>query len=251
MNPLNSCLFVFACAFGGALLGMGLRRLLPDHHIAPESKEVVRVGMGLVATMVALVLGLLVYSAKGFFDTQTNEVTQLAANVVFLDRILAHYGPEAAEVRAELRHSIERQIDIMWSENGGQKVNVPVGGPSGEVILDKIRALNARDDSQKLFQSQAMSLALQMGQMRTLMYMQRSVPVPKALLVMLIFWVIALFASFGLFAPSNTTVIGSLFVAAAAVCGAVFLLVEMYYPYGGLIQVSSAPLHAALAQLGK
>ena len=131
MNPLNSCLFVFACAFGGALLGMGLRRLLPENHIGPESKEVVRVGMGLVATMVALVLGLLVYSAKGFFDTQTNEVTQLAANVVFLDRVLAHYGPEAAEVRAELRHSIERQIDIMWSENGGQKVNVPVGGPSG------------------------------------------------------------------------------------------------------------------------
>jgi hypothetical protein len=54
----------------------------------------------LVATTVALVLGLLVASAKSFYDTQTSEVTQLSTNVLLLDRLMAHYGPEATEARA-------------------------------------------------------------------------------------------------------------------------------------------------------
>src|SRR5271165_4382954 len=108
MHPLTTSLFVFFSTFAAALLGMFLQRVLPEHHIAPESKDVVRVGMGLVASTVALILGLLVYSSKGFYDTQTAEVTQLSANVVLLDRLLAHYGPEAADARAELRRSIGR-----------------------------------------------------------------------------------------------------------------------------------------------
>jgi hypothetical protein len=122
---------------------------------------------------------------------------------------------------------------------------------AGERVLDLIHQLSPKDDKQRVLLSQAVSLALQMGQTRLLMYEQRSVPIPKLLLVMLIFWLIALFVSFGLFAPSNYTVIVSLFVAAAAVCGAVFLLLEMYHPYSGYIQVSSEPLRAALAQLGQ
>jgi hypothetical protein len=116
MNPLAASLLVFGCAFGGALLGIFLRRSLPEQHLSADSKEVIRVAMGLVATTVALVLGLLVYSSKSFYDTQTSEVTQLAANVVLLDRVLAHYGPESADARAELRRSIDRQIDRIWNE---------------------------------------------------------------------------------------------------------------------------------------
>ena len=123
MSPIATSLLAFFCAFGGALLGMFLRRALPEHHIIPESKDVVRVGMGLVASTVALVLGLLVYSSKSFYDTQTSEVTQLAANVVLLDRVLAHYGPESADVHAELKRSIQHQIDLMWSENSAHSAN--------------------------------------------------------------------------------------------------------------------------------
>src|SRR5215475_1504529 len=111
MNPVNVSLLVFACAFGSALLGMLVERLLPDHHLSPESKDVIRVAMGMVATTAALVLGLLVYSAKSFYDTQTAEVTQLAANVVLLDGVLAHYGPESADARAELQRSIQRHLE--------------------------------------------------------------------------------------------------------------------------------------------
>jgi hypothetical protein len=207
--------------------------------------------MGLVASTVALVLGLLVYSAKSFYDTQTNEVTQLAANVILLDRLLAHYGPESAEARAELRRSIQHQLEIMWPETGSKSSGAPPLAPTSEAILDRLHELSPKDDRQRALQGQAVNLALQMGQTRLLMFTQRSVPVPKPLLVILLFWLIALFASFGLFAPTNYTVIVSLFIAAAAACGAVFLMVEMYYPYGGLIQVSPAPLISALAQLGR
>jgi hypothetical protein len=207
--------------------------------------------MGMVATTVVLVLGLLVYSTKSFYDTQTAEVTQLAANVVLLDRVLAHYGPESAEIRAELQRSIQRHLEILWPEHNSRSSNAQATPPRGEAILDKIHSLSPKDDRQRSLQTQALNLALQMGQTRLLMLTQRSVPVPKLLLVMLVFWLIALFISFGLFAPPNFTVVVSLLVASAAVCGAVFLMVEMYYPYGGLIQVSPAPLISALAQMGR
>jgi hypothetical protein len=251
MIPFETSLFVFACAFGGALFGMFLRRVLPEHHIGPESKDVVRISMGLVATTVALVLGLLVYSAKAFYDTQTNEVTQLAASVLVLDRVLARYGPETADARAELRRSLQHQMDLLWPAADAKESTSPKAAPTGEAVVDKIHELAPQNDKQKALQSQAVGLALQMGQTRMLMYTQRNVPVPKALLVMLIFWLVALFISFGLFAPLNSTVIISLLVSAAAICGAVFLIVEMYFPYGGLIQVSSAPLRAALEQIGR
>jgi hypothetical protein len=251
MSATTSSLFVFVCAFGGALLGMFIRRLLPANHVSPESKDVVRISMGLVATTVALVLGLLVYSAKSFYDTQTNEVTQLAANVVLLDRLLAHYGPESSEVRAELRRSIQYHLETMWPENGSKGAATQSFALTSEAVLDRIHELSPKDDRQRTLQGQAANLAFQMGQTRLLMFTQRSVPVPKLLLIMLIFWLIALFASFGLFAPTNSTVVISLFIAAAAVCGAVFLMIEMYYPYGGLIEVSRAPLVSALAQLGR
>ena len=251
MNPVNVSLLVFACAFGSALLGMFIKRLLPEHHVSPESKDVIRVAMGMVATTVALVLGLLVYSAKSFYDTQTAEVTQLAANVVLLDRVLSHYGAESADIRAELRLSIQRHLEILWPEDGSRNSNAQSAAPGGEAILDKIHALSPKDNRQRSLQAQASGLALQLGQTRLLMLTQRSVPVPKLLLVMLVFWMIALFISFGLFAPPNFTVVISLLVASAAVCGAVFLMVEMYYPYGGLIQISPAPLISALAQMGR
>jgi len=250
MNAVASSILVFVCAFGGALIGMFIHRLLPDRHTGPQTQDVVRLGMGLVATTLALVLGLMVASAKSFYDTQSAEVTQLSANILLQDRLLAHYGPETAEARAVLQTSVVRQMELMWQKDGSNKSSVQLRAPMGEV-LDKIQGLAPKDDRQRSLQAQALSLEIQIGQIRLLMFEQRRVPVPKPLLGMLIFWLIALFISFGMFAPPNFTVFAGLFVAAAAVCGAIFLILEMYYPYTGLIQVSDAPLRAALAQLGQ
>ena len=94
MSSIGISAIVFACVFGGAMFGVFLRAVLPEHHWNPESKDVVKLGMGLVATMCALILGLLVSSAKSYFDTQSSELTEMSSKIVMLDRLLAHYGPE-------------------------------------------------------------------------------------------------------------------------------------------------------------
>lgn len=251
MSTINASLIVFVCAFGGALVGVYIRRLLPDAHLSSESKDVVKLGMGLVATTLALVLGLLIASAKSFYDTQSAELTQMAANVVLLDRLLAHYGPEATESRSILRIAVNRQVELMWPHDKSPKTYIELAGSQGDVILDQIEQLSPKDDKQRSLQAQAVSLAIQLSQLRLLLLEQRRVPVPRALLVTLIFWLTTLFISFGLFAPFNMTAMSSLFISAAAVSVAIFLILGFYHPYSGLIQIPDAPVRAALAELGK
>src|SRR5271163_175409 len=140
MSPLSLSIVIFACVFGGALLGIYVSKFLPDHHQSAASRDVVRLGMGLVATTVAVVLGLLVSSAKSFYDTQNNEVAQLAANVVMLDRTLAHYGPEATETRAALRGLLASQLESTDSRGHSNKLynSIKSGTRVGDTMIDKI-----------------------------------------------------------------------------------------------------------------
>ena len=250
MNSTTVSLIVFACVFGGALLGILLHAVLPQHHLAADSKDIVKLGVGLVGTMAALVLGLLVASAKGSYDNQSAELTQMSANIALLDRGLALYGPETKETRALLRGAVVRILDQMWSKDGAS--SSPMAAPSGgEILYEKIQGLSPKNDTQRSIQSQALSIAVDIGKTRWLMYAQQATSVSMPLLVMLILWLTVIFISFGLFAPFNGTVVSSLLVSALAVSGAIFLILEMYSPYSGLIQISSAPLRAALAHLGQ
>jgi hypothetical protein len=250
MSSITISLIVFACIFGGALLGIFLHRSLPQHHLASDSKDIVKLGMGLVGTMAALVLGLLVASAKGSYDAQSAELTQMAANIALLDRGLALYGPETKETRALLRGAVVRILDQMWSKDGAS--SAPTVAPSGgEILYEKIQALSPKNDMQRSLQGQALSIAVDIGKTRWLMYAQQATSVSIPLLVVLVLWLTVIFISFGLFAPFNATVVASLFVSALSVSGAIFLILEMYGPYSGLIQISSAPLRAALAHLGQ
>ena len=250
MSPFAISVIVFACVFGGALAGILVSSRLPSHHVTSETKDVVRLGMGLVATTVALALGLLIASAKSYYDTQSAEVTQLAANVVLLDRVLLHYGPETQEARAMLRNTVAHVADFI-SAPGANRAQFVLGGKSAEGLFDKIQELSPKNDSQRSLQAQAQGLAIQLGQTRWLMFAQQSVSVPMPLLEILVFWLTMLFISFGLFAPHNGTVVASLFISALAVSAAIFLILEMYQPYSGLIRISVAPLRAALTQLAQ
>jgi hypothetical protein len=251
MTPFTTCVFIFGCVFGGALLGIAGRSLLPDDHLSSDSKDAVRLAMGLVATTAALVLGLLIASAKGFYDSQNTEVTQAAANVVLLDRVLAHYGPEAKEARARLRSSVTYMVEITWRHDSPNQTRFEPTAAGNEELLDKIQELSPHDDNQRALQTQALSLMIQLAQVRWLLFAQKTSSVPTPLLAMLIFWLTLLFVSFGLYVRPNVTVVLSLLASALAVAGAIFLILEMYQPYSGFIQVSSAPLRAALAQLGQ
>src|ERR1022692_4131475 len=113
-------LIVFSCVFGGSLIGIVLRAVVPRHHLDEDSKDVVKLGMGLVGTMAALVLALLLASAKESYDAQSTELTQVSASIVVFDRVLAHYGSETSEAREMLRGAVARALERMWPQNHRQ-----------------------------------------------------------------------------------------------------------------------------------
>jgi hypothetical protein len=250
MGSIASSLIAFAFVFGGALLGITLRAVLPPHHLTDESKDVVKLGVGLIATMAALVLGLLIASAKSSFDTQNAEVTEVSSRIVLLDRVLARYGPEAKEARDALRSAVAGTLDSVSAKDVPDPSQLK-SSASAETVYDKIQALSPKDDAQRSTQAQALSIAIGLLQMRWLIAEQRVNSVSLPLLIALIFWLTIIFVSFGLFAPRNATVVVSLLISALSVSGAIFLILEMYSPYAGVIRVSSAPLRAALAHLGQ
>jgi hypothetical protein len=251
MSSLAVSMIVFACVFGGAMCGIVLSRALPPQHLTPDSKDVVKMGMGLVATMAALVLGLLISSAKGFYDAQSTELTQMSSKVILLDRLLAHYGPETKEIRDLLRGTFAESIDMIWPQERTESSKLGAPSTGAEPLVGKIQALSPKDDRQRSIQAQALSIVMGLTQTRWLMYEQEANSVSKPMLVILVFWIVAIFVSFGLFAPRNATVITALFVAGLSVSGAIFLILEMYAPFGGLIEISSAPLRTALNHLGQ
>lgn len=201
--------------------------------------------------MAALVLGLLVASAKGSYDTQSTALTEMSAKIILLDRFLAHYGPETKEIRDLQRDAVVRILERTWSNDRTSLSQLEPPSIGNEAIYDKIQGLSPKDDTQRSIQAQALSIVVSFGQTRWLMYEQSTTSVSLPLLVVMVFWLTIIFISFGLFAPPNATVVASLFVSVLSVSGAIFLIMEMYTPYSGLIQISSAPLRAALAHLGQ
>jgi hypothetical protein len=251
MSAMTVSVIVFACVFGGALLGMLLRAVLPQHHLSSESQDVVKLGMGLVGTLTALVLGLQVASAKGSFDAQSKELTDLAANVVLLDRLLFHYGSESGPARGLLRAAATDILETTWSKDTADPASSASQLSRNEALFDAIQRLSPKDEAQRVIQNQVTRVVIDMGRTRWLMYEQRTTSFSPPLLVVVVLWLAVILASFGLYAPTNATVVTALAVSALSVSGAIFLILEMYAPYSGMIQVSSAPLRAALAHLGQ
>jgi hypothetical protein len=243
---------VFACAFGGAVLGMSLRSILPESHLHADSKEVVRITTGLLATLAALVLGLLVASAKSAFDAQDKGFQQLSANIIVLDRTRASYGPEAAGAREALRRTVAATIESLWPAEG-----TPVSGmdsaaisTEGAKFFASIRDLAPTNDVQRSVQSQALQIGTDLARTRWLLSQKQDSSSSVPFLIVLLFWLFAIFVSFGLFSPRNAAVLTAFFICAISAAGAVFLIVDLNDPSGGLIKGSSTPLRFALAQLG-
>ena len=242
---------VFVLVFGAALSGIFLRVILPEHYLSSDTKDVVKLGMALVSTMAALVLGLLIASAKSSYDTQNSALVDTSAKIVLLDRILAHYGPEAKDIRETLHTIVAGVLERTWPNDHVNRAGLEAPSIEAEVLIDRIQALAPKDQNQHELKTQAMNIAWVVGQTRWLQFAQQAVSVSMPLLVTLVFWLMAIFVSFGLFAPRNAAVVISMFISAAAVSGAILMILEMYAPYRGLMQLSAAPLRAALSQLGR
>jgi hypothetical protein len=244
-------LLVLACIFGASLLGMLMRPALSQHHLSADTKDSVKLGMGLVGTMTALMLGLLVAAAKSAYDTEKSEVTQMAAKLIFLDRVLANYGPESADSRVELRRMVESALSRMWPEERSQSSQLDPSGSSAEELHKAIQKLAPRNDVQGSLKSQAVGVVGDLGQLRWLLFEQSGSSISMPLLILVISWLAIIFFSWGLFAPSNSIAIAALLLAAVSVSGAIFMILELDQPFDGLIHISSAPMRNALAHLGK
>jgi hypothetical protein len=251
MNALLISFLVFALTFGGALVGVVVRPLLSESHLHPDSKDVVKLATGLIGTLAALVLGLLIASAKSTFDQKTNQVRQLTASIIALDELLAQYGPEAAGVRNLLRQSIQPVANRIWREQ-----EMPTGKPvhfestaQAWTFENELERLSPKDDIQRSLQSRAIQTFTEGAQTRLQLFAQAGGSIPSPFLIILVFWLSAIFVSFTLFARTNLVVIASLFVCALSFACAIFLVLELDNPFTGLMGISSATLRSALLPL--
>ena len=251
MSPIYIALLSLVSVVGGAALGMFARAVLPQNHLSADTKDAVKLAMGLVATMTALVLGLLVASAKGSYDAQRSQLIQMSAKFAFLDRVLANCGPDAPEVRAQLRTSVEQMIARIWPGNKNRQAELAPITSAGQAMYEAIEKLSPQTDAQHAAKSQALQVAVELGQMYWLLFEQAGTAISKPLLIVVVFWLAVLFLSFGLFTPRNGTAITALMASAVSVCAAIFLVLELDQPFSGLIGISSEPMRNALEHLGR
>jgi hypothetical protein len=251
MSSLAISAIVFGCVAGSALLGMVLRRVLPERHLSPDSKEVVKLGLGLIGTMAALVLGLMVSSAKSSYDAQQNHLLQMSVKVILLDRVLAHYGKEAKPTRDAIRAGLAKVLAEIWPEDRSQAAQLDPTAAKVEGIYDLIQGLSPKDDAQRAYLAEAMHLAFEIGQLRWTLFQESGSAISTPFLLVLAFWLCVIFAGFGMMAPPNATTTATLVLCALAVAGALFLILELNRPFDGMIQISSAPLRNALNQMGR
>ena len=251
MSPLLVSLIVFACVLGGAFLGIFLRNTLPKHHLSEATKDVVKLGTGLIGTITGLVLGLLIASANSTYETEGSQVQQMTANIVVLDQTLAQYGPEAVSIRNLMRRAVTSMADRIWRENSS---------PSGELapfeasaaalsLFDEILKLSPQNERQRSLQARAIGTLQEIAKTRLLLFTEAGSAIPMPFLVVLIFWLAIIFASFSLFADNNATTLVALCIFALSASAAIFLILELGQPFTGLMKISSEPLRNALAPL--
>jgi hypothetical protein len=252
---MATSMIVFACLFGGALLGMFLRSALPEDHLSKDSKDLaMNIVVGLTAVMAALVLGLMISSAQDSFKTKRSEIIQLSAKIISLDRTLVNYGPETKEARELLCSGVVLMLNQMWPEDSSQPSQLGTTVSQAEVLLDKIGALLPQNETQRLLKAQAFSIASNFVQTRWLMFEQEVRLIPGTFLLVvavMVFWLTSIFFIFGLFAPSNATIMTILVISALSISVTFFLIVELNRPFDGLLRIPSEPLRDALLHLGQ
>jgi hypothetical protein len=251
MSALSTSLTAFVIILSGAFAGVGLRRALPDRHLTDETKDFVRLGTGLIGTIAALVLGLLIAAANSSFGTQSSHIQHIAADVILLDQLLSQYGPEAKPAREELRAAIAPLVERIWRENRSDTAHQSTfeATRSGQDMASIILHLSPQNEAQRIIKDRAIQITSDSAQTRFLLFEQSGSGIPLPFLIVLIFWLSIIFMSFGLFSRFNLVSGSALLVFALSAAGALFLVLELSSPFTGLMQISSVPLRNSLGPL--
>ncbi len=252
MNTTLTALIVFGCLVGAVLLGRALRRLLPEDHLTADSRDTIKLAMGLVATMAALVLGLLVSSAKGSYDTERSEVIQMAAKVAFFDRVLAFTDQKPQRLVPRFHEAVKEAVHGKCGpEKRVDRRSLAPNPQAGNAVYAAVQDLSPHDDTQRKLKDQATTIATDLAQLRSLLVAQSVPSISEPMLIILVSWLVVIFLGFSVLAPPNPTVILALMVSALAVSGAIFLILELDQPFGGVIRISSEPMLNAMHQFAQ
>lgn len=248
MSPILVGLIVFGCTFCGALAGIVLHVKLPLHHKEADSKDVIKLVLGLIATIAALVMSLLIATAHTAYVTQESEVQALGVHIVQLDRVFASYGPDALEARKGFRQLVAARLEQVWPGGGAKRATGPPREmrEKDEELIERVINLQPATDSQRFAKTRALQLLTEIGDARQLLYEQAGGSISWPFLVVLVFWLVVLFIGFGFLTRSNGTVLVALFVGSLSVAGAIFLVLDMNQPFSGLMHISNAPIRLAL-----
>lgn len=249
MTPFILAGAIFVTTLGGILLGALLRCTLPKDHLNEHARDVVRLGVGLIAAIAALVLGLLISAAKSSFETQSAQVRQITANLLLLDSILTQYGPGSLPVRQHLRNAVGPFADRLWHEKEVAASGPFEKSPAEEQILAEIHGLTPRTEIQRSLQSRAATVGTDLAQVRFMLFAEPESRIPAPFLAILAFWLAIVFASYSLFSPMNVTLFTCLSLLAFSAASAIFLILELGRPFTGLMMVSSTPLRNALGAI--
>jgi hypothetical protein len=253
MSATIVSLIAFAAMFGGAILGMGVRVLLPPHHLSSPSRDVVRLCIAILATVSSLVIGLLIASAKSSFDERTSSVRHFVAEALLVDRAMARLGSGTSPARKQFRDFLQTRLQEILNEEA-----IPAGasaisskGPSIETVEASLLDLPDSTDAQRILKDRALSQLNDIAQTRWLLVEEAGGSIQPPFIVILIAWLAVIFASFGLFSPRNATVLVIMGISAASIAGSLFLILEMDQPYDGMIRLSERSIEIVLQQLGE
>jgi hypothetical protein len=253
MNSFAIASIVLGSSFAAGLVGMKLHLRLPDNHRDERSREAIKLVMGLIASVSALVLSLLVASASSSYGRQSDELRALSANLLMLDQTLALYGPDARSARDGLRDVVRQAHDRIWSRSAirPEQLNSMATRSDSVTQMARIQNLSPKTDAEQMLKSRALQEEEVLIGGRLLMFEQLDSSFPWPLLAVLIFWLSMLFFGIGLLSRFNGTVGASLFVGALSVAGAIFLILELGTPYQGIMRISDEPLRSAIAQIDR
>jgi len=243
VSPPLASVAVSVAVFAGALVGLYLHRLLPDGHLTKDTQDVVRLGTGMLSVLSSLVLAMLISTAKTTYDTTDRALRTFSAELILLDETLRDYGLDAVPPRDLLRRYTQRMIAETWpTDDRGAVVDDMTSGTMLERVREAIRALRPVDDGQRWLLDQALQVHVSLLRQRWQFIQQEGPSVRPIVLVILVSWISFIFASFGLNAPQNGTVVAAFLVCSLAIGGSVFLVLAMDNPLTGIMRVSGEPM---------
>lgn len=243
-------LISFVAIVAGMVLGMILRRQIPAVHLRDDTRDVVRLGAGFLTTLAAVLISLMIASAKTSYDTQDSHFRTLAAYLVETDQLLVQYGPDAAQVRVLMRQAIPAAIDRIWREKQqATQASAFTAASLAEQVNSAIGALTPADDAQRAIKRRLEGDAAEIARTRLLMYADGDKPILTPFLLILIFWLAVIFASFSLFVEPGRLMLAALLVFALSVSSALFLVADLSQPFVGMMQLPKDQLEHTLQPL--